>query len=97
MPPLESKGLTVKEEQVPLARSDLIPPTTEVRESLAWLQWIVFEALGYCWVMPDNQRRVACDIIAAHLYTNGVHLSDAMKRHLAPSLGTPKEFSIQCG
>lgn len=68
MEPLSSTRKPVAD----LLAKEMIPAhDSEVRNSLAWLQWIVWEALGLCWVMSSSKRYTTSEIVAAHLYAQG--------------------------
>lgn len=64
----------------------MIPPKQEISEQLAWLQWIVWEALGLCWVMQSSKRYTTSEIVAAHLYAQGIAVPSRLLTHPAPAI-----------
>lgn len=64
--------------------TEMIPPRQDIAEHLAWLQWLVWEALGLCWVMQSSKRYTTSEIIAAHLFAQGIAVPVQMLEHAAP-------------
>lgn len=51
-----------------------IPPRESVKDQLARLQWIVWEAIGLSMVMDAAHRYTLSEIVAAHLYAGGAEV-----------------------